>query len=103
MKLDDVRKLRQKKFRVELGHFLAEGEHLVLELQKEIDGYRLRNRVRPGITGWAQVKASYGGNIEESWDKLEYDLFYLKNKSFKFDLFIIFKTIKTLILGRGAR
>lgn len=72
-------------------------------LDGNIPYYSIRHAVKPGITGWAQVKASYGGSIEESRDKLEYDLFYLKNKSFKFDLFIIFKTVKTLILGRGAR
>lgn len=72
-------------------------------LDNTIPYYSIRHAVKPGITGWAQVKASYGGSIEESRDKLEYDLFYLKNKSFKLDLFIIFKTVKTLILGRGAR
>jgi lipopolysaccharide/colanic/teichoic acid biosynthesis glycosyltransferase len=72
-------------------------------LEKELPYYSLRHSIKPGITGWAQVKASYSGTIEESRDKLEYDLFYLKNKSLKYDLYICFKTIKTLLLGRGGR
>ena len=72
-------------------------------LEEEIPYYSIRQSIKPGITGWAQVKSSYSGTIEESREKLEYDLFYLKNKSFKFDLLIIFKTIKTLMLARGAR
>lgn len=80
-----------------------ERPEFVQVLEKKIPYYSIRHSVKPGITGWAQVKGAYTGTIDESRDKLEYDLFYLKNKSFKFDLFIIFKTIKTLILGRGAR
>lgn len=80
-----------------------ERPEFVRMLEEKIPYYSIRHSVKPGITGWAQVKSSYSGTIEESRDKLEYDLFYLKNKSFKFDLFIIFKTIKTLLLGRGAR
>jgi sugar transferase (PEP-CTERM system associated) len=72
-------------------------------LEKELPYYSLRHSIKPGITGWAQVKASYSGTIAESRDKLEYDLFYLKNKSLKYDLYICFKTIKTLLLGRGGR
>jgi sugar transferase (PEP-CTERM system associated) len=80
-----------------------ERPEFVQVLEDRIPYYSIRHSIKPGITGWAQVKGSYSGTIEESRDKLEYDLFYLKNKSFKFDLFIIFKTVKTLILGRGAR
>ena len=72
-------------------------------LEEEIPYYSIRHSIKPGITGWAQVKGSYSGTIEESREKLEYDLFYLKNKSFKFDLYIIFKTVKTLMLQRGSR
>ena len=72
-------------------------------LEAEIPYYSIRHSIKPGITGWAQVKSTYSGTIEESRDKLEYDLFYMKNKSFKFDLLIIFKTLKTLMLARGAR
>lgn len=80
-----------------------ERPEFVRVLEDKIPYYSIRHSIKPGITGWAQVKSSYSGTIDESRDKLEYDLFYLKNKSFQFDLFIIFKTIKTLILGRGAR
>lgn len=72
-------------------------------LEKELPYYSLRHSLKPGVTGWAQVKFSYSGTIEESKEKLEYDLFYLKNKSAAFDLYIIFKTIKILLQGRGAR
>jgi sugar transferase (PEP-CTERM system associated) len=72
-------------------------------LEKELPYYHLRHSIKPGATGWAQVKFSYSGTIEESKEKLEYDLFYLKNKFVTFDLYIIFKTIKILLQGRGAR
>jgi sugar transferase (PEP-CTERM system associated) len=72
-------------------------------LEKELPYYHLRHSIKPGATGWAQVKFSYSGTIEESKEKLEYDLFYLKNKFAAFDLYIIFKTIKILLQGRGAR
>jgi len=72
-------------------------------LGQEIPYYSIRHSIKPGITGWAQVKGSYSGTVEESRDKMEYDLFYLKNKSFKLDLYILFKTLKTLLLARGSR
>jgi len=72
-------------------------------LEQELPYYKIRHSIRPGITGWAQVKFSYSGTIEESKEKLEYDLFYIKNKTFKLDLYIVFKTVKTLLLAKGAR
>ncbi len=72
-------------------------------LEKELPYYKIRHSIRPGVTGWAQVKFSYCGTIEESKEKLEYDLFYIKNKTFKLDLYIIFKTVKALLLARGSR
>ncbi len=65
--------------------------------------YSLRHTVRPGLTGWAQVEFAYCGTIEESKEKLQYDLFYIKNMSVKLDLLILFKTVKIVLLGRGAR
>jgi lipopolysaccharide/colanic/teichoic acid biosynthesis glycosyltransferase len=59
--------------------------------------------VRPGLTGWAQVKYKYGSSVEESREKLQYDLFYIKNVSIGLDLVIMFQTIKTVLLGRGAQ
>ncbi len=72
-------------------------------LEKEIPYYSLRHSIKPGVTGWAQVKFSYGSTIDESRQKLEYDLFYLKNRSFKLDSYILLKTIKIMILGRGSK
>jgi sugar transferase (PEP-CTERM system associated) len=75
----------------------------VEQLLKAIPYYSLRQTVSPGLTGWAQVEFSYCGTIEESKEKLQYDLFYIKNMSLKLDLLVLFKTIKIVLLGRGAR
>ena len=72
-------------------------------LSKEIPYYSVRHMVRPGLTGWAQVKYKYGSTVEESREKLQYDLFYIKNVSIGLDLLIMFQTIKTVVLGRGAQ
>ena len=63
---------------------------------------RQRHFVRPGLTGWAQVCYTYGASVEDALQKLQYDLFYIKNMSFALDLFIIFQTIKTVIMRAGA-
>jgi len=70
---------------------------------EKIPYYTLRHTVKPGLTGWAQVMFHYSGTDEESRKKLQYDLFYIKNMSLKFDLLILFKTVKIVLLGRGAR
>jgi len=72
-------------------------------LSKQIPYYDLRNMVRPGITGWAQVRYGYSATLEGSKVKLEYDLYYLKHLSLGFDLLILFETIKTIIQRKGAR
>jgi len=72
-------------------------------LTKEIPYYPVRNVVRPGITGWAQVRYKYGNTLEDAKEKLQYDLFYIKNASLGLDLLIMFQTIKIVILGRGAQ
>jgi lipopolysaccharide/colanic/teichoic acid biosynthesis glycosyltransferase len=59
--------------------------------------------VKPGITGWAQINYGYGASEEDALRKLEYDLFYIKQLSLFFDLFIVLKTIKTVLFGNGAR
>ena len=64
---------------------------------------RRRHEVRPGITGWAQVKYHYGASKNETMEKLQYDLFYIKNMSFLFDLSIIFDTVRVVLSGAGAR
>jgi sugar transferase (PEP-CTERM system associated) len=72
-------------------------------LTKEIPYYGVRHAVRPGITGWAQVRYKYGNTIEDAKEKLQYDLFYIKNASLGLDILIMFQTIKIVLLGRGAQ
>ena len=72
-------------------------------LSREIPYYAVRNAVRPGITGWAQVQYKYGNTLEDAREKLQYDLFYIKNASLGLDLLIMFQTIKIVLLGRGAQ
>jgi sugar transferase (PEP-CTERM system associated) len=72
-------------------------------LSKEIPFYGVRHMVRPGLTGWAQVKYKYGSTVEDAREKLQYDLFYIKNASIGLDLLIVFQTVKTVLLRRGAQ
>jgi len=72
-------------------------------LSKEIPYYGVRHVVRPGITGWAQVQYKYGNTLADAREKLQYDLFYIKNASIGLDFWIMFQTIKIVILGRGAQ
>ena len=72
-------------------------------LKHEIPFYNLRHTVRPGITGWAQIRYKYGNSVEDAKEKLRYDLFYIKNMSPGLDALIFLDTIKTILLGRGAR
>lgn len=72
-------------------------------LSKEIPYYGVRHVVRPGITGWAQVQYKYGNTLEDAREKLQYDLFYIKNASVGLDMLIMFQTIKIVVLGRGAK
>ena len=74
------------------------------ELFKErIPYYSLRSAVRPGITGWAQVRYGYANNLEEEIQKMRYDLYYIKHLSLRFDLRILFDTVKIVLFGRGSR
>jgi lipopolysaccharide/colanic/teichoic acid biosynthesis glycosyltransferase len=72
-------------------------------LTREIPYYNVRHLVRPGITGWAQVRYKYGNTLQDAKEKLEYDLFYIKNASIGLDIFIMFQTIKIVLLRRGAQ
>jgi sugar transferase (PEP-CTERM system associated) len=72
-------------------------------LEDKITLYPYRHTVRPGITGWAQIKYQYGATIEESKTKLEYDLFYIKHLSVTLDFMILFETAKVVLYGRGAK
>ena len=80
-----------------------ERPHFVEKLRQVIPYYDQRHTVRPGITGWAQVKFGYGSTIEDSERKLQFDLYYVKNMSLFLDLAIVFDTFKVIVLGRGAR
>jgi sugar transferase (PEP-CTERM system associated) len=72
-------------------------------LSREIPYYHLRHIIRPGLTGWAQVRYQYGASLEESKEKLRYDLYYIKNISLSLDLLILLQTTKIALLGRGSR
>ena len=80
-----------------------ERPEFVLWLSQEIPFYDLRHMIRPGITGWAQVRYHYGASLEETKHKLEYDLYYIKHQSIGLDLLIMFETIKTILMRRGAQ
>lgn len=80
-----------------------ERPQFVEELKKKIPYYSQRHSVKPGITGWAQVKYPYGSTVEDAREKLQHDLYYIKNMSTLLDLFIIFQTIKVVLFGKGAR
>ena len=75
----------------------------VAQLAEQIPFYEQRHAVRPGITGWAQVKYRYGASIEDSLEKLRYDLYYVKHLSLTFDLTILFDTVKVVLFAKGAR
>ncbi len=87
-------------------HFVGprpERPEFVEMLAKEIPYYGVRHTVRPGITGWAQVQYKYGNTLADAREKLQYDLFYIKNASVGLDFWIVFQTIKIVLLGRGAK
>lgn len=80
-----------------------ERPHFVAQLTKQLPFYPLRHTVKPGLTGWAQVRIEYGASVEDAMEKLRYDLYYLKNMSPLFDLNIVLRTIGVIVLGKGAR
>jgi len=75
----------------------------VESLKKQIPFYSERHCVKPGITGWAQVRYEYGDSIEDAVEKLRYDLYYIKHLSFALDLLIILDTARVIFFGRGGR
>jgi sugar transferase (PEP-CTERM system associated) len=79
-----------------------ERPEFVSGLTQQIPFYGQRHVVRPGLTGWAQVRYTYGATVEDALQKLQYDLYYIKNLSIALDLFIIFSTVKTVLLRKGA-
>ena len=80
-----------------------ERPHFVAQLAEEIPFYEQRHLLAPGLTGWAQIKYPYGASIEDARQKLQYDLFYIKNQSLMLDAIILFETIKIILFGRGAQ
>ena len=79
-----------------------ERPYFVAELAKEIPFYQQRHAVKPGLTGWAQVKYRYGSSLEDAMEKLRYDLYYIKHLSVFFDLTIVFDTVKVVLFRKGA-
>jgi len=80
-----------------------EREFFVNQLEEVIPYYGERFSVKPGITGWAQVCYGYGASVDDAVEKVNYDLFYIKNMSVFMDLMIILRTIKIVLFGKGAR
>lgn len=80
-----------------------ERPEFVKTLTEHIPFYDARHSVKPGVTGWAQVKFWYGGSVEDAIRKLEFDLYYVKNHSFFLDLLILLETVQVVLLGKGAR
>jgi lipopolysaccharide/colanic/teichoic acid biosynthesis glycosyltransferase len=80
-----------------------ERPHFVKQLADEIPYYEQRHLSAPGLTGWAQIKYPYGASIEDARQKLQYDLFYIKNQGLLLDAVIMFETIKIILFGRGAQ
>jgi exopolysaccharide biosynthesis polyprenyl glycosylphosphotransferase len=80
-----------------------ERPEFVKMLSEQIPYYRQRHYVKPGITGWAQINHKYGDTMEDTEKKLEYDLYYIKRQSLVLDLYIMFQTVKVMLLSRGAQ
>jgi lipopolysaccharide/colanic/teichoic acid biosynthesis glycosyltransferase len=78
-----------------------EREHFVQQLEKIIPYYGERFTVKPGLTGWAQVSYGYGATVEDAVEKLNYDLFYIKNMAILMDIMIVARTVKTVLFGMG--
>jgi lipopolysaccharide/colanic/teichoic acid biosynthesis glycosyltransferase len=79
-----------------------ERPNFVDELSNTVPFYYLRHSVKPGVTGWAQINYGYGNSVEDSVEKLQYDLFYVKNVSWALDLLVLLHTVKTVLVRRGS-
>ncbi len=79
-----------------------EQPHYVMELSAKLPFYDLRHLVRPGLTGWAQVKYGYAGDERDALEKLQYEFFYLRHQSLSFDNRIILRTVRAMIGGQGS-
>ena len=78
-------------------HAVAHNE----QYRKLIKGYMLRHKVKPGITGWAQVRYGYGSSAEDALQKLQYDLYYVKNNSLFLDFLVLINTLKVVLFRSG--
>ena len=102
VRLDELPQL----FNVLLGQMSFVGPRperpqLVMQLEKDIPYYSLRHKVKPGITGWAQLCYPYGNTMEDAWHKLEYDLYYIKNYSLFLDLIVLLQTTHVVLWAKG--
>jgi len=79
----------------------AEWDKLCKEYEEKIPFYNIRHSVKPGLTGWAQVRYPYGMGVEDALEKLRYDLYYIKHQNLAFDIMILFQTVKIVIFGKG--
>jgi sugar transferase (PEP-CTERM system associated) len=107
-----IRKLRidelPQLFSVLIGHMSLVGPrperpYFVEKLTQEIPYYAVRQSVKPGVTGWAQVRYQYGASIKDSAEKLQYDLYYVKNHSLFLDLVVLIETVGVVLTGKGAQ
>jgi lipopolysaccharide/colanic/teichoic acid biosynthesis glycosyltransferase len=78
-----------------------ERPEFVQQLIKRLPYYNERHNVKPGLTGWAQLKYPYGSTENDSLEKLKYDLYYIKHRSFMFDLLILIRTVEVVLFGKG--
>jgi sugar transferase (PEP-CTERM system associated) len=104
LRIDELPQL----FNVLLGEMSLVGPrperpYFVEQLTQEIPFYALRHSVKPGVTGWAQVRYPYGATVEDSQEKLQYDLYYVKNHTLFLDLVVLMETVSVVLTGKGAR
>ena len=89
------------------SHFIVNNPHSTfnnnVEISQQIPFYAQRHRIKPGLTGWAQLCYPYGASVEDAKEKLQYDLYYLKNHSLLLDLIILLQTVEVVLVGEGAR
>jgi lipopolysaccharide/colanic/teichoic acid biosynthesis glycosyltransferase len=75
----------------------------VHELSQKVPFYASRHSVKPGITGWAQIRYPYGASVDDAVQKLQFDIYYVKNHSLFLDLVVLFQTAQVVLFGKGAR
>jgi len=80
-----------------------ERPQFVDQFNEQIRYYGIRHSVKPGLTGWAQLRYPYGASVTDAEEKLKFDLFYVKNQGLTFDLMILLQTVEVVLFGRGAR